>query len=142
MKRCFKCKEMKTACEFYAHSEMADGTLNKCKTCTKRDVAENYRKNIHQYVAYEKERFQRPERKQKLKEYQTNRRRNSPMKARANHKTSWAISSGKITKEPCNVCGTTNKVEAHHEDYSKPLAITWLCRKHHLEVHNKQSHAA
>lgn len=35
---------------------------------------------------------------------------------------------------PCSICGnkTTHK---HHEDYSKPLDITWLCAKHHRLHH-------
>ena len=24
----------------------------------------------------------------------------------------------------------------HHEDYEKPLDITWLCRSHHALLHN------
>ena len=41
-----------------------------------------------------------------------------------------AIRSGKIKREPCEICGL-EKVHAHHDDYSKPLKIRWLCRKHH-----------
>lgn len=47
---------------------------------------------------------------------------------------------GKITKGNCSVCNSSDNVEAHHEDYSKPLEVTWLCRLHHLEHHtNTQS---
>ena len=45
------------------------------------------------------------------------------------------IKGGKIIKQPCSVCNSTENVEAHHEDYSKPLDIIWLCRTHHLEYH-------
>lgn len=44
------------------------------------------------------------------------------------------VNRGKIKKLPCSTCGDENS-EAHHDDYSKPLEVIWLCRKHHLEKH-------
>lgn len=45
-----------------------------------------------------------------------------------------AIRNGVLVREPCEVCGK-EKVDAHHDDYSKPLDVRWLCRFHHLKHH-------
>lgn len=47
------------------------------------------------------------------------------------------IKQGILIKETCKICGTNENVEAHHEDYTKPLDIIWLCRNHHRELHKK-----
>lgn len=41
---------------------------------------------------------------------------------------------GKLKKKPCERCGDP-KVQMHHEDYSQPLQVKWLCRKCHLQLH-------
>ncbi len=45
------------------------------------------------------------------------------------------IKAGKLIKQPCEVCGYDKYVEAHHDDYNKPMDIRWLCRNHHREHH-------
>lgn len=45
-----------------------------------------------------------------------------------------ALRSGAVKREPCEVCGN-KKSHGHHDDYSKPLDIRWLCSKHHAEQH-------
>lgn len=39
IKTCFKCGLVKPIAEYYGHKKMSDGHLNKCKECTKKDVA-------------------------------------------------------------------------------------------------------
>ena len=46
------------------------------------------------------------------------------------------LRNGKLKRKNCIVCGK-RKTEAHHEDYSKPLKIMWLCKKHHVEKENR-----
>lgn len=43
---------------------------------------------------------------------------------------------GKIQREPCVDCGC-DEAEMHHEDYSKPLEVVWLCRDCHLDRHRQ-----
>ena len=43
-KKCFKCNIDKSLSEFYKHPQMLDGYLNKCKTCTRKDVQERVNK--------------------------------------------------------------------------------------------------
>lgn len=45
-----------------------------------------------------------------------------------------AIRSGVLKPAPCEVCGE-EKVQGHHEDYSEPLSVRWLCKVHHLKAH-------
>ena len=31
----------------------------------------------------------------------------------------------------CSKCSSTEKVEGHHDDYTKPFNVRWLCEKCH-----------
>ena len=51
-----------------------------------------------------------------------------------------AIKPNKIKRQPCERCQLTDKqtrIVAHHEDYSLPLDIMWLCELHHKERHRE-----
>lgn len=58
-----------------------------------------------------------------------------PEKAAAHDILHAAVRRGEIKKEICSVCGCLEDVHAHHEDYGKPLDITWLCPMHHRMRH-------
>lgn len=124
-KTCFKCKATKPITEFYVHPQMGDGRLNKCKTCARKDVNENYQANVERYRAYDKARSVLPHRVKS---------RNEPCKVAAHNAVRSAMASGALVRQPCEVCGRA-KTDAHHDDYTKPLAVRWLCRSHHAEWH-------
>jgi len=48
-----------------------------------------------------------------------------------------ALKSGRLTRKPCEACGGPEKAHMHHEDYSKPLKVKWLCRRCHVAEHAK-----
>lgn len=148
IKTCFKCHQVKPLTEFYSHSEMADGRLNKCKECTKRENKENRQSKLYQYREYDRKRYRdNPKRKAQLQTYSKTEQRktvakksrlkyiiNNPQKHKAHVAIQNALVTGKVIKCPCEICGEVN-VHAHHEDYSKPLDVIWLCPKHHAWIH-------
>jgi hypothetical protein len=46
---------------------------------------------------------------------------------------------GLLKKENCFVCEDPN-AQKHHEDYSRPLDILWLCKTCHVMIHNNCFH--
>ena len=50
-------------------------------------------------------------------------------------KTKALLTQGRLKKKPCAVCHSHN-VLPHHEDYTNPYAVIWLCESHHTAYHN------
>lgn len=48
-----------------------------------------------------------------------------------------ALLKGKLCRRACERCGSCELVHAHHDDYSRPLDVTWLCPIHHGERHRE-----
>ena len=59
-----------------------------------------------------------------------------PEKRRAQKVVARAIKRGALVRQPCIICGHA-PAHAHHEDYTKPLDVTWLCMKHHMDRHQE-----
>lgn len=59
------------------------------------------------------------------------------LKDRVRSLTRSYISRGILIKGTCEACGTNENIDAHHDDYAKPMDIRWLCKKHHREHHLK-----
>lgn len=41
---------------------------------------------------------------------------------------------GKLIQQPCENCGSANS-QMHHDDYTKPLQVRWMCRECHGDHH-------
>ena len=150
-KTCKKCGEEKPASQFYKHPRSADGLDCSCKECRKKAVRENRRKNAEYYREYDAMRFRRDQhRRDAIKAYaKTKAGRESHKKASAKWRSANPekraahvilgnrLRDGKITKpDKCQECGATGRIHGHHEDYSKPLEVDWLCPSCHAKRHH------
>jgi len=135
-KECFKCKTIKPLEEFYKHSAMADGYLNKCKMCAKDDANKHRADNLEKIRAYDRQRGKNPERIAASTEISRLWRKEDARRARAHSAVARAVRSGDLIRQPCIRCDS-KKTEAHHEDYDKPLEVMWLCTPCHKQRHKE-----
>lgn len=148
MKRCLKCGTEKPLSEYHRHKQTADGRVSSCKECVKAYGAAYRAERIEILRASQRQRSRSTERKMqsriksvayrrsaKGKEAQKTYRAKYPEKHAARVAVSKAIRQGVLARKPCEVCG--KKGEAHHEDYSRPLDVRWLCREHHAQEHRQ-----
>jgi len=134
---CKTCQTDKQQSEFYFG-------VARCKECHKSAVKANYEAKmlIPEWREKELER-------QRLKEDRRRKegkvatcgnkakhewRKRHKLKSLAHSKVASAIKRNQLLRNPCEKCGDQNS-EAHHDDYSKPLDVRWLCAKHHAEHH-------
>jgi ribosomal protein S27AE len=110
MRGCNRCGERKPEGEFYARQ----GT---CKDCM--------RAAHRAYAKANPGIMQKHGRKWKAE---------NPEKRRAENAVTHAIEDGLLVRLPCERCGD-GPAHAHHDDYSKPLEVRWLCARCHRQFH-------
>jgi ribosomal protein S27AE len=136
MKTCFKCSTVKPLTEFYKHNGMADGFLNKCKSCSKQDTTKHRNKNIEKVREYDRIRAKNPERQKAITSITKAWRQEDKRRIQCHSAVSYAIKTGKLVRKNCERCGNENSL-AHHEDYDKPLMVNWLCQPCHKQRHKE-----
>lgn len=149
-KQCFKCKKILPLDLFYKHNMMADGRVNKCKECNKADVRKNRADKIGYYLEYDRARANIPKRvkaREKYSKTEIGKRvllnakkkwtENNLIKRAASHIVGNAVRDGKLIKQyVCSACGEDKKrIHGHHDDYSYPMTVRWLCSKCHCYWH-------
>jgi hypothetical protein len=148
LKTCFKCATPKPRSDFYAHPQMADGLLGKCKDCARSGIAANRRDPAKgaRIRAYDRGRGNRqPAEYRKAytnsdrgREAQKRYRVKYPDKAVARNTLGNAVRDGKVAKpSTCQQCGVGGRIHGHHHDYSRPLDVQWLCQACHGKAHRK-----
>lgn len=131
MKVCRSCGVLKPLSDFYHHRHCADGHEASCKGCRREYFASRPRERI---AEIDRKRNQAPKRKADKVRFVQRHRGKHPDRYRARTAVTHAISDGWLSRAPCQVCGNT-RVEAHHEDYSRPLDVVWLCPSCHARRH-------
>lgn len=145
MRDCRTCGQQKPLMDLYV---CTNGNLDSdCKPCRCAKVRANRLAKVDQYREYERGRANLPHRVAAREAYsrtpsgksahkQATRRQNElrPLQRAARVLVGNALRDGKLTRQPCEVCGSA-KAQAHHGDYSKPLDVRWLCSTHHAEWH-------
>lgn len=161
MKTCTKCHEEKALSEFNKRSKSKDGLQYRCKICSV-EADKIYRKSVRGKAAYKKYRRSTSgkailEKIQNKYRYSTQgqaarktygvayrKTKDGQLKIKARSAVACALRARQLTKGPCAICFTNNSIEAHHPDYTKPLAVEWYCTMHHGEVdalkHKEENH--
>lgn len=142
MKVCSKCKIEKSDEYFYANPKekrCRDCMALKYKAWLRSDSGLAKRREINKkYTRSEKGKIRSRKAGRKYREKPENKDwEKFRYKRNARLKVLYALRTGKLKKLPCEVCGE-NDSQGHHEDYSKPLEVVWLCSIHHAEMHKKE----
>lgn len=118
-----------------------------CKACHRANVKANREANADYYRELDRARSNLPHRVEARAAYAKTQQgkealrrgslawsKRNPVKKAATTAVNNAVRDGRLARQPCEVCGK-QKAQAHHDDYSKPLDVRWLCTTHHAEWH-------
>jgi len=151
IKTCKKCGTIKVQSDFY----LRDAT---CKECRKAAVRANRTANAEYYRAYDRARANNTDRVRARNEYAKTdqgktakakaariNRSKTPEQVYARSVLSRAVHEwGMRRPDRCQHCGCECVPHGHHDDYTKPLDVMWLCVPCHAARHRelKQQRAA
>lgn len=150
-KTCYKCRQEKPAVEFTKNKTSPDGLSIYCRECS-REYSRAWRA-AHPGKAWEYVREWRkanPERRREIErkyrsQFTPSERKQREKMRNAVRSTAWrrlreAIEEGRIHKpsrcEDCGVVFPVEQIHGHHEDYTKPLNVIWVCRGCHQARHD------
>ena len=129
MKTCSKCGIDKEPEDFHKNKSQSDGLQSQCNNC---------RRAYRQTEAgrkYWKSKAGKSTHQKACRKY----RQDHPDREKAVSIVNNAIKMGKLLRPfVCEDCSTEVSVEAHHEDYSKPLEVNWLCKKCHEKLRKRK----
>ena len=135
---CPSCDTLKPLSSFYFGKNCRPS--NRCKECQRKHRDAWHIKNAHRWPAVRRK--WRLENRDKQLQW----RSEHPGATTAWSKVKRAVEAKRIAVPLCCPrCGATGELHAHHENYSRPLDVTWLCpschRRHHMSL-GERNHAA
>jgi len=153
-KICKKCGEVKIISLFGHEKRIKSGRSNRCKACIKENV-QLYAKNNSKYIQKMRERYYYDNQEEILlqkKEYLKNlspkakikrtldlKKHNEkyPNRHKARILLIAAVNHGELIRPAeCSVCKVKCTPDGHHDNYSKPLEVRWLCKRCHASWHS------
>lgn len=150
MKKCKKCGIEKEKCEENFYRRTPGGTFESiCKKCRyegARNLAktkpDQYKKVRQKYYLKNREKIKeaskkwRQGNKERFKKIHNKSHLKHPLKRCARKLLNYHIKKGNINRpDVCGKCFKNYRIQAHHDDYSKPLEVRWLCSKCHVMEH-------
>jgi hypothetical protein len=147
---CKKCMVLKPVEDFYRHPASVGGRDTRCKECVKEMARANREEKAEYYRAYDRKRYREEDKRKEaakvsaLSEVGMEARRRATERSRREEPQKWvarnavsnAIRDGRLSKGThCYFCATTDRLQAHHEDYNHPLDVVWLCSTCHGKLH-------
>lgn len=147
MKCCTQCGFLKPENHFRPARKRGRVELRaKCRSCE----AEYYRSPEYRELANSKNRKYRAEGRRRSHDavHQQNRIEKHPDKTKSAMVVRRALAAGGLSRPAaCSRCGTEppamgdgrSGIQAHHEDYARPLDVIWLCHACHVAVHRARA---
>jgi hypothetical protein len=143
IKYCWKCKGRKPLDEFYSNKAAPSGISGICKDCARTMALSRYHAKRAENRARGRNYYRLNKEKVLARQKATSKARagiwyaNNKEKHLARARVRYALQTGKIIKpKECSACHLQLKLQGHHEDYSKPLEIIWLCQQCHDHKHH------
>lgn len=95
-----------------------------------------------QRTGAEQARMWRQNNREKARAHNRSRRYKQREKVLARQKLQNAVTSGKMTRGPCELCGSNSPTEGHHDDYTQPLNVRWFCPPCHRKFDGREKENA
>jgi rubredoxin len=133
---CRTCGEPKPLEEMTKNKKGLHGRAKVCKMCTA-TYMRNWTKTRD---LYENKRRWRMGNRESVRESSRRWREKNIDKALVQQVLNAAVKKGTVIRpKKCSGCNGTCKPQGHHDDYSNPLDVRWLCPRCHRAHHNEVS---